>query len=68
MEKLRTPYYVIEQDEMDNNFEHLKKALNSYWPNHIIGYSYKTNALPWLVKHFQKNGCYAEVYLKMSMN
>lgn len=52
MSEMQTPYYVIEQDEMDENFAHLCKAMNAYWPNNIIGYSYKTNAFPWLVKHF----------------
>ena len=61
MGKLQTPYYVIEQDKMDSNYEHLCKAMNKNWSNYIIGYSYKTNALPWLIMHFQNMGCYAEV-------
>lgn len=64
MGKLQTPYYVIKQNEMDSNFIHLCNAMNEYWPNYIIGYSYKTNSLPWLVKHFQEIGCYAEVVSK----
>lgn len=64
MSEMQTPYYLIEQDEMDENFVHLCKAMNAYWPNNIIGYSYKTNAFPWLVKHFQNMGCFAEVVSK----
>lgn len=58
---LKTPYYVIHKNILDDNFKELKKACERYWGNYIIGYSYKTNALPWLVSHFDNLGCYAEV-------
>lgn len=56
-----TPYYVIHKKDLDDNFDKLKKALEKHWGNYIIGYSYKTNALPWIIKHFDQLGCYAEV-------
>ena len=58
---LKTPYYVINQDALADGLEKLNKALKSAWPNYIIGYSYKTNALPWVINYFKENGCYAEV-------
>ena len=58
--KFKTPYYLIHEDELDDNFNKLKKALEKHWNNYIIGYSYKTNALPWVIKHFDSLGCYAE--------
>lgn len=58
--ELKTPYYVIHKKELDDNFINLKNALEKYWNNYIIGYSYKTNALPWVIKHFDSLGCYAE--------
>ncbi len=58
--KFKTPYYVIHEDELDENFNKLKDALEKHWNNYIIGYSYKTNALPWIIKHFDSLGCYAE--------
>ena len=58
---MKTPYYIINKEELDANFELLKKALKKYWKNFIIGYSYKTNSLPWLIKQFDNKGCYAEV-------
>ena len=64
MKKKQTPYYVIEQEKMEENWEHLTRAMYKYWPNNIIGYSYKTNALPWLINFFQGKGCYAEVVSK----
>lgn len=56
----KTPYYVIHKDELNSNFQKLINALEKYWNNYIIGYSYKTNALPWIVKHFDSLGCFAE--------
>lgn len=58
---MKTPYYVIHKEALDENFKKLKLALEKHWENFIIGYSYKTNALPWVIKHFEKLGCYAEV-------
>lgn len=58
--KFKTPYYVIHEQELDENFKKLKAALEKHWKNYIIGYSYKTNSLPWVIKHFDKLGCYAE--------
>lgn len=59
--ELKTPYYVIYKEELDSNFKKLKDAIGNHWGNYIIGYSYKTNALPWIIKHFDALGCYAEV-------
>lgn len=57
----KTPFFLIDEDFLDNNFQYLKESLESSWDNYIIGYSYKTNALPWVINHFKKLGCYAEV-------
>lgn len=59
--ELKTPYYVIHKKDLDSNFEKLKSAMEKHWDNYIIGYSYKTNALPWLISHFNSLGCFAEV-------
>lgn len=58
---LKTPYYVIHKKELDLNFQKLENALKKHWKNYIIGYSYKTNALPWIISHFNHLGCFAEV-------
>jgi len=52
---------VIHKQEMDESFERLKRALERHWDNSIIGYSYKTNSLPWIISYFNEKGCYAEV-------
>ncbi|MGN0386834.1 MAG: hypothetical protein ACI4EX_13250 [Lachnospiraceae bacterium] len=59
--ELKTPYYVIDEKALDDNFEKLERALKDHWRNSMIGYSYKTNALPWIIRHFDRLGCYAEV-------
>lgn len=58
---IKTPCYILDFNELDKNFNSLVDALNKYWNNYIIGYSYKTNALPWLINFFDKNNCYSEV-------
>lgn len=42
--ELQTPYFYIEKSALEKNFEKLVAALERYWNNYIIGYSYKTNA------------------------
>lgn len=61
MDELQTPYYLINKQELDNNFLKLKSSLTEHWNNFIIGYSYKTNSLPWVIQYFNSNGCYSEV-------
>ena len=39
----------------------LTETLKENWPNYRIGYSFKTNSLPWLVNFYKKQGAYAEV-------
>lgn len=58
---ISTPYYVIEKHQLDESINNLKKALERYWNNYIIGYSYKTNSLPWVIEYFKEKGCFAEV-------
>lgn len=61
MNCLQTPYFLINKDFLDEELLKLKNALQSSWESFIIGYSYKTNAFPWVINYFKKNGCYAEV-------
>lgn len=58
---LKTPYYLIDENELDVSYKKMEEALSIYWPNSIIGYSYKTNALPYVISHFNRLGAYAEV-------
>jgi len=60
-DNLETPYFLIDKKELIKNIDNLKSALKKSWDNYIIGYSFKTNSLPWLVKYFKNSGFYAEV-------
>lgn len=59
--QIQTPCYVVHKELVDQQLKLLKDALAAYWDNSIIGYSYKTNALPWLIDYYNRGGCYAEV-------
>lgn len=61
---MQTPYYVIHKQKLNALIGELKSALNANWSNSIIGYSFKTNSLPWIVEYMKKQGCYAEVVSK----
>lgn len=58
---MKTPCYVIHKDILDEGMKKLKMALAEYWPNAVIGYSFKTNGLPWVLHYMKYQGCYAEV-------
>ena len=58
---INTPYYVVDKALIDKAYDDLTAALGKYWNNYIIGYSYKTNALLWVINYFKSRGAYAEV-------
>ena len=58
---MKTPYFLINKDDLEVGLHKLEESLQQSWPNYIIGYSYKTNALPWVIDYFRDHGCYAEV-------
>ncbi len=61
METLQTPYFVIDEDILSGYYHMLTDSLEKSWNNYQVGYSFKTNSLPWLVTFMKKNGAYAEV-------
>lgn len=61
---MNTPYYIIHKQTLDLLIENLEQALKKYWSNSIIGYSFKTNSLPWIIRYMQEKGCYAETVSK----
>lgn len=58
---IKTPYFVLELNKLDNNVKSFKEALNMYFPSNILGYSVKTNSTPALLALLLKRGCFAEV-------
>ncbi len=56
-----TPYFLIDEKQLAADFSMLEEALRTSWPNYRIGYSFKTNSLPWLVTFFRARNVMAEV-------
>lgn len=61
MDALQTPYFVIDEEILQNYYDMLTTSLKQNWNNYLVGYSFKTNSLPWLVSFVKRNGAYAEV-------
>lgn len=58
-------FYLFSEERLAENFRRIQKAFQSVYPNLIIGYSYKTNYLPYLCKKVDQWGAYAEVVSRM---
>ena len=56
-----TPAFIIDLEELNSNVTGFQDALCRVWPNSIVGYSFKTNNLPWVCRYMKTKGCYAEV-------
>lgn len=59
--ELQTPYFVIDETILQQYYDMLTTSLSENWGRYIVGYSFKTNSLPWLVNFVKINGAYAEV-------
>lgn len=62
-----SPLYVFHDAEFIENYEHLCKAMRTYYPNYNPGYSYKTNYTPHICKLVKRLGGYAEVVSDMEL-
>lgn len=58
---LNTPYYSIDMQKLEKNLFDLRSSFSALWPNFIVGYSFKTNNLPWLASWMKSQKVYAEV-------
>lgn len=56
-----TPAFVIDVPLLERFTDRFLDAMRTYWPNSILGYSFKTNSLPWLVAFMRDRGAWAEV-------
>lgn len=57
----KTPYFQIDQQRLAANLHGMQDAFKNLWPNFQIGYSFKTNNLPWIASWMKSEGVYAEV-------
>lgn len=58
---LETPCYILDEEKLSNNYDELLKAFTTRWRKFIVGYSFKTNSLPWILNYMKNRGAYAEV-------
>ncbi|WP_249315726.1 diaminopimelate decarboxylase [Bacillus sp. FJAT-49711] len=58
-------FYVLNVNKLRDNYKKMEKSFKSRYANFIIGYSYKTNYLPYLCKELSKLGAYAEVVSRL---
>lgn len=59
--KLTTPCFVLNTEEIEEQATLITSQLRAFWPNGIVGYSFKTNNLPWLISLMKDNELFAEV-------
>ena len=64
-EMLKTPFYRVKEKDLLYDINLLKEALTKNWGNFIMGYSVKTNSLPWLLSYLREQEFYAEVVSDM---
>lgn len=60
-ESIQTPYFVIDEPILQRYYDMLTDSLFANWNNYLVGYSFKTNSLPWLVSYMKQQGALAEV-------
>lgn len=61
IKNLETPCYIFDQDELTRCIVGFRSALQSHFNQSVVGYSVKTNSVPYGMKIARDNGCYAEV-------
>lgn len=57
---LKTPCFLFNLKEFHRSVSEFKTALNKNFERTIVGYSIKTNSLPYLIAEANRSGCYAE--------
>ncbi|MFO1442638.1 diaminopimelate decarboxylase [Bacillus sp. Bva_UNVM-123] len=58
-------FYIFDENKLRENYRKIETAFKSRYENFIIGYSYKTNYLPYMCKELAKLGAYAEVVSRL---
>jgi len=55
------PFYVIDGERLRQRYRAFRDAFGSEFPSCVIGYSYKTNYVPAVLRVLHREGAYAEV-------
>lgn len=60
-----SPFYLFDKKAFDDNFDNITKAFGSRYEKFIIGYSFKTNYIPYLCNIINQKGGFAEVVSRL---
>lgn len=63
-----SPFYIFDKDAFTRNFREIRAAFSQRYPQVTIGYSYKTNYIPYLCRLIQDLGGYAEVVSRLELD
>lgn len=58
-------FYILNVQQLRGNYCKISNAFTSRYSNFVLGYSYKTNYLPYLCKKLEELGAYAEVVSRL---
>ena len=58
---LNTPYFILNKTELIKSISGFQTALSNCFSESLVGYSVKTNSLPYCMNIANEQGCYAEV-------
>lgn len=61
MNHVKEPFYRMKEKDLLYDISLLRDSLANHWGNFVMGYSVKTNSLPWLLNYLKGQGFYAEV-------
>ena len=61
IKELETPCFIFDQEELTRSIVGFRTALQSHFNQSVVGYSVKTNSVPYCMSIARDNGCYAEV-------
>ncbi len=60
-----SPFYLFNKEAFTDNFDNITKAFGSRYEKFIIGYSFKTNYIPYLCNIISQKGGFAEVVSRL---
>jgi len=60
-----SPFYIVDRQRFERNFDDLTQAFASRWQPFILAYSYKTNYIPYLCSIIRQKGGWAEVVSRL---
>jgi len=58
---IKTPAFILEKKVLSSNINKMNISFKKHWKKVVLGYSYKTNSLPWLLNFMKNNDFFAEV-------